>query len=364
MTCRKYIIEMSKKGCVGVAVSDLSRFPRFRLLDGPTPIVPLDRLSAALGGPRIWMKRDDESPLLGGNKLRKLEFLLGAALAQGADTIISTGALQSNHARLTAVAAIKAGMTCHLVLKNSVGRKTASYEFSGNRLLEVLMGCGVEIVDPAEVNATIEQRRMEFEQQGRQVFLVPFGGTNGLGNLGYVDCALEVARQQSEMGRSFSHIFVGSGSGGTQAGLVVGKWLAKLPSEIVGVTVLSDRGAQEEVVRARVDETLKTLGHEQGEAADAIRCDDGSYLPGYGQPNEETREAIELCARLEGVLLDPVYTGKAMAGLIRWVREGRFGGGDEPLFVHTGGLPGLFAYHDYFTGVGGAQNDGLLQKTA
>lgn len=342
----------------------LGQFPRFSLLDGPTQIVPLDRLSSELGGPRIWMKRDDVSPLLGGNKLRKLEFLLGAALAQKADTIISTGALQSNHARLTAVASIKAGLTCHLVLKDSVGRNTQSYQRSGNRLLEVLMGCHVEVVSPADANAAIDRLQRELEEQGRTVFMVPFGGTSGLGNLGYVDCALEVARQQSEMGRSFSHIFVGSGSGGTQAGLVVGKSLAKLPAHIVGVTVLNDRFAQEEVVGARVDETLKTLGLEQSAAAGTIQCDDGHYLPGYGQPNEETREAIELCARLEGVLLDPVYTGKAMAGLIRWVREGRFGSGDEPLFIHTGGLPGLFAYHDYFTGVGGAQNDGALQKTA
>jgi D-cysteine desulfhydrase/L-cysteate sulfo-lyase len=330
----------------------LDKFPRFRLLDAPTQIVALDRLSEKLGGPRIWMKRDDVSPLIGGNKLRKLELFLGAALAQKADTIMSSGALQSNHARLTAVAAIKAGLTCQLVLRNSVGRQTPSYESSGNRLLEALMGCEVKIVGPdAPVGELIERRRLELEREGRNVFVVPFGGSNGLGNLGYVTCALELARQQIEMGRSFSHLFVAAGSGGTQAGLVVGKHLAKLSAEVVGVTVVRARAEQEEVVRALADETLKLLGHKESLAAGAVLCDDGHYLPGYGQPNEATREAILLCARLEGVLLDPVYTGKAMAGLIRWVREGRFGPADEPLFIHTGGLPGLFAYDDYFTRV-------------
>jgi D-cysteine desulfhydrase family pyridoxal phosphate-dependent enzyme len=345
----------------------LDQFPRIRLLDAATQVVPLDRLSAELGGPRIWMKRDDVSPLVGGNKLRKLEFLLGEALAQKADTIITTGALQSNHARLTAAAAIKAGLTCHLILKDEVGRNTPSYESSGNRLLEVLMGCEVQVASPgAQIGDLVEKKRRELERTGHKVFVVPFGGTNVVGNLGYADCALEVARQQTEMGCSFSHIFVGSGSGGTQAGLIAGKHLAKLQAHIVGVTVLRARSPQEEVVSALVEETLKALGQERMRSPGVVQCDDGHYLPGYGWPNEETREAILLCARLEGVLLDPVYTGKAMACLMRWVREGRFVASDEPLFIHTGGVPGLFAYADYFTGassvpgVGSVPNDGLV----
>jgi D-cysteine desulfhydrase/L-cysteate sulfo-lyase len=334
------------------SLESVSSFPKISLLETPSAIVPLDRLSKALGGPRIWIKRDDVSPLIGGNKLRKLEYLLGDALAKNADTIIALGALQSNHARISAAAAIQCGLTCHLILKDEVRWPSTAYQRSGNRLLETLMGCEVDVARPDEaILDVVERRRAALESSGRRPYVIPFGGSNGLGNLGYVDCALEIERQQTGGGSgAFTHIFLGSGSGGTQAGLVAAQAFGNLSARVIGVTVLRDRDSQEKVVLEQALQTCALLGGATtGLIEAAIECDDSHYLPGYGWPNEGVREAIELCARLEGLLLDPVYTGKAMAGLIRWVRAGKLRASDVPLFIHTGGLPGLFAYEDYFT---------------
>lgn len=328
----------------------LTDFARIALLNGLSPVAPLDRLSRHLGGPRIWIKRDDVGPLIGGNKLRKLEFLLADALARQSDCIIAMGAIQSNHARLTAAASIVAGLTCHIVLEDKVGWPGPAYASSGNRLLETLMGTSVTITAPGEDMADVaERKRKELTARGQRPYVVPFGGSCALANLGYVDCAGEIGKQQVELDVTFSHAFVGSGSAGTQAGLVVGKLLEGLPGEIVGVNVLRAREDQEILVREQAYATAELLGLSVGGIDDAVLCDDGHYLPGYGWPNDGVREAIELCARLEGIILDPVYTGKAMAGLIQWIRDGRLGADDTPLFIHTGGLPGIFAYEQYFT---------------
>lgn len=328
----------------------LTPFKRLALLSGETEIHLLGRLSERLGGPRIWIKRDDINPLLGGNKLRKLEFLLADALACGADCVLSVGALQSNHARLTASAAIRAGLTCHVVLKDTVMWPAAAYNRTGNRLLETLMACSVEIAREDEtLPGALDRKRRELEASGHRPYVIPFGGSNAIGNLGYVECAFEIQRQQSRMNTAFSHVFVGSGSAGTQAGLLAGKLLSGWDARIVGVNVLHGRASQESLVREQTQATCQLLAAASVDVDAAIHCDDAHYLPGYGWPNDSVREAIELCAQLEALLLDPVYTGKAMAGLIRWIREGRLGRDDDVLFIHTGGLPGLFAYEDYFT---------------
>ena len=332
----------------------LERFPRTTVSSWPTPVEHLSRLSAHLGGPQLFMKRDDLGSLaFGGNKLRKLEFLLGDARAGAARTIVTAGALQSNHARLTAAVSAKAGLDCHLVLKDEVAGRSAAYRSSANRFLDDLLGATVEIVGRDESLPDAVAARMEtLTQAGRAPYLIPVGGSNATGSLGYVACAQEIAHQQAEIGRPFSHVFVVSGSGGTHAGLVAGAIRSGLTAKIVGVTISRAAPDQSPIVAALVRDTAALLGLPAEVADPALHFEDGFYLPGYGQPNPATLEAISLCARFEGILLDPVYTGKAMAALIAGIRAGAFGGDHRILFVHTGGAPALFAYEEAFGAAG------------
>jgi D-cysteine desulfhydrase len=325
----------------------LARFPRRRYTPHATPIEPLERLSRELGGPEIWIKRDDLTGLTGGgNKTRKLEFLVADALAQGADTLITVGAVQSNHCRLTLAAAVREGLKCRLVLEQRV---PGSYDphASGNNFLFDLLGVeAVTVVEGgADLAGAMTAVAAELQAQGRRGYIIPGGGSNALGALGYVACAEEILNQTFETGLALDAIVCASGSAGTHAGLLVGLEgsIAQVP--LVGVNVRRAQAEQESNVHALAVQTAALLGIE-APARERVRALGDWVGPGYSLPTEEMVEAIRLLARLEGVLLDPVYTGKAMAGLIGLVRRGVFKRGERVLFVHTGGSPALYAYQD------------------
>ena len=325
----------------------LARFPRRRYTPAPTAIEKLERLSAQLGGAEIWIKRDDQTGLTGGgNKTRKLEFLVAEALAQGADTLVTQGAVQSNHCRLTLAAAVREGLKCRLVLEQRV---PDSYrpDASGNNFLFDLMGAeAVSVVDAGtDMTAAMETIAQELIQEGRRGYIIPGGGSNPLGALGYVACAEEILAQSFDMGVGFDHIVCASGSAGTHAGLLVGLLGCNAQLPLTGINVRRPRAEQEANVHALAERTAGLLGL-PAVPREAVVALDRWVGPGYSIPTAEMVEAVRLLASLEGVLLDPVYTGKAMAGLIGLVREGMFRSGERVLFVHTGGSPALYAYLD------------------
>ncbi|HYE52456.1 MAG TPA: D-cysteine desulfhydrase family protein [Azospirillaceae bacterium] len=328
----------------------LTDIPRLTLAAWPTPIEPLERLSRELGGPRLYVKRDDCTGLGGGgNKIRKLEYLLADARARGCDALVTTGALQSNHARLTAAAAAKLGWPCSLVLTDSVDWRRPEYRRSGNRLIERLLGTRVEIVaGPDERDERVEAALAALRADGRWPYLIPLGGSDAVGTLGYAACAAELQGQMRELGLRFRALVTATGSGGTQAGLVLGSRLAGLDLEVVGISVNKPADRLRETVAALVAGASTLVGGD-GQPDPEIIVDDRHFQPGYGLPSEAMTEAVRLCAQLEGLLLDPVYSAKAMAGLIAQVREGRYGRDDAVLFLHTGGQPGLYAYESWFT---------------
>jgi D-cysteine desulfhydrase len=322
----------------------LARFPRRRYTPHFTPLEKLPNLTAALGGPEIWIKRDDLLGLAaGGNKTRKLEFLVADALAQGADTQITVGAPQSNHCRLT-LAAAKEGLKCRLVLEQRV---PGSYDpkASGNNFLSNLLGAETITVLTAgdDLNAAMQGIAGELEAQGRKGYVIPGGGSNALGALGYVACAHEIGAQSFELGVSFDRIIVASGSCGTHSGLLVGAKSINFDSPITGVNVRRARAEQEANLLTLAHETAALLQIEAPSAKDVTALDEW-VGPGYSLPSDEMVEAVRMLARLEGVLLDPVYSGKAMAGLIGLTRRGELKCGERVLFVHTGGSPALYAY--------------------
>lgn len=324
--------------------------PRVGLSQWPTPIERLDRLSAVFGGPRISMKRDDlGSVAMGGNKLRKLEYLLGDARAKGCDAIITSGALQSNHARLTAGVAARLGLECHLVLIDEVPGRSEAYYGSANRLIDDLVGAEVEVVErDASLADQVARRAERLRAEGKSPYVIPVGGSNAVGCLGYVKCAFEIAEQERALGTRFTHLFVVSGSGGTHAGLLVGLSLLGSQAQLLGATISRSAALQRPVIEALVEGVAALAGAEPTSAKAAIHLDDSMYLPGYGLPNAASQEAIVTCARSEGILLDPVYTSKAMAALGHQIRARRFRASDEVLFIHTGGAPALFAYNEMF----------------
>ncbi|AIX73363.1 MAG: D-cysteine desulfhydrase [Mixta calida] len=325
-----------------MSLSNLIQYPRLELIGAPTPLEHLPRLSDYLGRD-IFIKRDDITPLaLGGNKLRKLEFLAADALREGADVLITAGAIQSNHVRQTAAVAAKLGLKCVALLENPIDTRAENYLGNGNRLLLDLLDCEIERVDalhaPAEQLNVLRDR---LEAQGFRPYVVPVGGSNALGALGYVECAQEIAHQ-SEGVVDFAAVVVASGSAGTHAGLAVGLEALLPETELVGVTVsrkVADQLPLVSALRQNLDGLLETHSR-----ADITLWDD-YFAPRYGMPSEEGMEAVKLLARLEGIILDPVYTGKAMAGLIDGISQQRFRREGPLLFVHTGGAPALFAYY-------------------
>lgn len=314
---------------------------RVPLIQLPTPLERLNRLSEALGA-EIWMKRDDLTGFAGGgNKGRKLEYLMREALDAGADTVLTSGALQSNHARQTAAAAAKLGLKPVLVLADAVPGRTEAYAQGGNLTLDRLVGAEIRRVPAGEdAAAAIAAVVAELEAAGRRVFVIPVGGSNATGALGYVQAAAEIETQAAAMGIAPARIVVGSGSAGTQAGLVLG---TAIP--VVGVSV----SAAEADLKAKVGGIVAAAAalHDYGDApAREILVDDSQVGPGYGQPTAAMIEAVRMLAELEGIFLDPVYSGKAMAGLIAMARTGALSG--PTVFVHTGGSPALFAYDELF----------------
>ena len=323
--------------------------PRYALLEGRTPIQRLERLEQAIGqshGAGIYVKRDDLMGLGGGgNKLRKLEFLVGDALSQGCDTFITTGARQSNHARLSAAAAARAGMDCELVLTDTVNREDEAYRRNGNVLLDDIFGAVVHR-RPAGSNAltVARERAAELLDAGRRPYVVGSGGSSPVGCLGYVACASEIIEQERELGLSFGRIVVPNGSSGTHAGLAAGmRFRGDEPSRIVSFSVLAPLASAAETTHSLARQTLSLVDREKTISDDDIVVLGGVSGDGYGAPTKDMSEAVRLVARSEGLLLDPVYGGKAFAGLLAAVRRGDWS--DTPLlFVMTGGLPGLFAY--------------------
>lgn len=320
----------------------LPSFPKLELLGAPTPLEHLPRLSDYLGRD-IFIKRDDFTPVaLGGNKLRKLEFLAADALRQGADVLLTAGAIQSNHVRQTAAVAAKLGLKCVALLENPLATTASNYLSNGNRLLLDLMDAEVVMVDALHDPAVqLEEQATRLEAQGFRPYIVPVGGSNALGALGYVECAQEMAHQIEGV-VDFAAVVVASGSAGTHAGLAVGLEVLMPETELVGVTVSRKADEQRPKVVAIQQQLAASL---EMTASAPITLWDEYFGPQYGMPNEEGMEAIKLLARLEGIFLDPVYTGKAMAGLIDGISQKRFRREGPIAFVHTGGSPALFAYH-------------------
>jgi D-cysteine desulfhydrase len=327
-----------------MSLHNLTRFPRLEFIGAPTPLEYLPRFSDYLGR-EIYIKRDDTTPMaMGGNKLRKLEFLAADALREGADTLVTAGAIQSNHVRQTAAVAAKLGLKCVALLENPIGTQAENYLTNGNRLMLDLFDVEIEMCDALHSpDSQLEEIAVRLEAQGFRPYVIPVGGSNALGALGYVESALEIA-QQCEGAVNVSSVVVASGSAGTHAGLAVGLEQVMPDVDLIGVTVSRTIAQQLPKVEALQQAVAQSLSVS---ANNPIVLWDDYFGPGYGTPNEEGLEAIKILARLEGILLDPVYTGKAMAGLIDGVAQKRFKNDGPIIFIHTGGAPALFAYHPH-----------------
>lgn len=325
----------------------LDRFDRLDLLGGATALEKLERLSAWLGRD-VYVKRDDTTPLaMGGNKLRKLEYLAADALAQGADTLITAGAIQSNHVRQTAAIAAKLGLGCVALLENPIGTDDSNYLGNGNRLLLDLFDAKVELVDNLDnADEQLQALAERLRSNGKQPYVVPIGGSNALGALGYVRAGLELADQIGNTGLEFAAVVLASGSAGTHSGLALAlsEVLPRLP--VIGVTVSRTDEAQRPKVQGLAERTAELLGVALPQSF-KVELWDEYFAPRYGDPNAGTLAAVKLLASQEGLLLDPVYTGKAMAGLLDGIGRQRFDDGPI-LFLHTGGAPALFAYAGSF----------------
>lgn len=325
----------------------LNRFNRLELLGAPTPLEKARRLSE-WAGREIHLKRDDLTPLaLGGNKLRKLEYLAADALAKGADTLVTAGAIQSNHVRQTAALAARLGLGCVALLENPIGTDSTSYLDNGNRLLLDLFDAKVELVDNLDnADEQLQALAVRLHASGRKPYLVPIGGSNALGALGYVRAGLELAEQIEHNGQRFAGVVLASGSAGTHAGLALAlaERLPDLP--VIGITVSRSEEAQKPKVQALAERTAELLDIRMPDAFN-VQLWDEYYAPRYGEANAGGLAAVRLLASQEGVLLDPVYTGKAMAGLLDGVARQRFDEGPL-IFLHTGGAPALFAYPDVY----------------
>ena len=334
----------------------LARFPRVRFFPSPTPLEPLDNLSRHVappgGGPRIWLKRDDCTVVAtGGNKVRKLEFLAGEAVVQGADHLITQGAVQSNHVRQTAAVARRLGMSCSALLERRVETNDRDYLDGGNVLLDHLFGCTLDYRPAgADMQAEMDAEADRLRAAGKKPYVIPGGGSNRVGALGYVGCAQELLHQADEMGLRIDRVVHATGSAGTQAGLVVGLEGINSGVRVLGIGVRAPKDRQEANVFKLAEATADYLGVRGGIARAAVEANCDYVGAGYGIPTEGMKEAVRMLAETEGVLLDPVYSGKGMAGLIDLIRKGQFKAGENIVFIHTGGAVGLFAYAATFQG--------------
>ena len=330
---------------------NLAKFPRRGYVQAPTPLEALPRFSEALGGKvNVFIKRDDMLPgTAGGNKTRKLDFCMADALRQGADSIITCGAVQSNHCRLTLAWAVKEGLDCHLILEERV-KGSYKPEASGNNFLFQLLGVKSISVVPGGSDMMGEMQKLAetLRAEGKKPYVIPGGASNKIGALGYVSCAEEVLRQLFETGLRIEHMVVPSGSAGTHAGIIAGMIGNNAGIPVTGIGVNRKKEAQQAAVLKLAQETLGYIGTGVTMPAEAVVAFDDYVGPGYSLPTDGMVEAVKLLASTESILLDPVYSGKAMAGLIDLVRKDYFPEGSNVLFLHTGGSPALFAYLDTF----------------
>jgi D-cysteine desulfhydrase len=322
---------------------DIHKLPRVHLNFLPTPLVELKRLANLLGGPRIFVKRDDLTGLaLGGNKTRKLEFLLGEAVDQGCDAVITGGAIQSNHCRQTAAAAAAVGLECHLALG---GEEPALPD--GNLLLDYLFGAIVHWCGEQRKGEQIPEIAAELRSRGRRPYIIPYGGSNSIGAIGFVAAMSEVKEQLLKQNNNVDYVIFASSSGGTHAGIVVGIDIGHLPMKAIGIGIdkrEADEPPYEAELAVLANQIAEKLGIESRYTASKFEMRYEYLGGGYGVVGDLEREAIRLLAKHEGILLDPVYTGRAMGGLIDMVRNREFTSGETVLFWHTGGTPALFAY--------------------
>ena len=322
---------------------EYNHIPRQSLGFFPTPLIALSRLSKVLDGPTIFMKRDDNTGLaLGGNKTRKLEFIMGDALAQGADCVITAGAAQSNHCRQTAAAAASLGLECHLVLGGEEPEQT-----SGNLLLDKIFGSHIHWAGANRKGEDIPKIVEQLTKQGKKPYVIPYGGSNELGALAFVEAFKELESQRESMNLSFTHIVFAFSSGATQAGLMLGKKILNSPAQIVGINI--DKGETDKVpfdqyTVALANSTATLIGADHQFSETDLTLNSDYVGEGYGVVGTLENEAIAMTAQTEGILLDPVYTGRAMGGLIDMIRSGKIKKTDRVLFWHTGGAPALFAY--------------------
>jgi len=311
----------------------------------PTPLIELSRLSAKLNGPKIYMKRDDNTGLaLGGNKTRKLEYIMGDALAKGADTVITAGAIQSNHCRQTAGAAASLGLECHLVLGGE-----ESEQPQGNLLLDKVYGCHIHWTGENRKGEDIPALVAQLKAEGKKPYVIPYGGSNELGAVAFIEAYKELNAQREALKVDFSHIIFASSSGATHAGLMLGNKILQTHSQIVGINI--DKGEMDKVpfdehVVSLANSTAQLIAADYHLTADDLILNSDYVGDGYGVIGELEKEAIALTAQNEGILLDPVYTGRAMGGLIDMIRTGQIKATDNVLFWYTGGAPALFAYAD------------------
>ncbi|OUS04847.1 D-cysteine desulfhydrase [Gammaproteobacteria bacterium 54_18_T64] len=325
----------------------------------PTPLQPLDRLSAQFSGPRIWVKRDDLTDCaLSGNKIRKLEFTLARALAQGCDTLITCGGVQSNHCRATAILGARLGLKVHLILrdeesgdeelggeKRGDGRQATVPD--GNLLLDYLSAAEISIYSKAEFqtrqNELFEHWSQHYAAQGRKAYLIPTGASDGTGIWGYVRCVEELIGDFKQAEIQPTHILHATGSGGTQAGLSLGCALHRLDAQVLGIAVCDNAAYFQRKVKADIDHWQRRYEIPALPANLSVKVNDDFIGPGYSQAGPEVFATIKKIAALEGLLLDPVYTGKAFHGMLRLIEQGYFKQSNDIVFVHTGGLFGLFA---------------------
>lgn len=332
---------------------NFTRFARRNYLQGPTPIEEMSGLSRLLGNKvNLFVKRDDLLPgAAGGNKTRKLEFCMADALEKGADSIITCGAIQSNHCRLTLAWSVKEGIDCHLILEERVAG-TYNKDASGNNFLYKLLGAtSIEVVKGGtDVTAAMETKAAELRSKGKKPYIIPGGASNAIGALGYAACAAEIINQINDRRLAIDHIILPSGSAGTHAGMITGMAGLHANIPISGINVSRGKTDQEKIVYQLALQVIQKIGINSPLNEKDVVCFDDYVGPGYSIATDGMIEAVELFARNEAILLDPVYSGKTAAGLIDLVRMDHFKKGSNILFLHTGGSPALYAYQDSFNG--------------
>lgn len=328
----------------------LVNFPKRNYINGRTPIEKMKALTKELGGPAIYIKRDDLTGLpFGGNKTRKLEYLMADALEKGADTIITCGAVQSNHCRLTLAAAIREGLKCQLVIEERIPN-SYDYHANGNNFLFNLMQPEAIHICPFGQSPVKEMEKLaeQLRSEGRAPYIIPVGGSNEIGDLGYIACAEEIVERMEQMDISFNRIFVTSGSAGSHAGLLAGMKLLKQDMIVQGIGINRPYEVQRAAVLELANDTIEKMGYEPFLTLEDVLVDCNYIGGGYSVPTDAGRHAVELVARTEAIMLDPTYTGKTMSGLIDMIEKGIIGKEENILFVHTGGTPGLFAHPEIF----------------